>query len=142
MLTITFHTVPPSSPKPYGWPYQPEDEVCSVHTQTGTVNLHTFSSFILLINCAVSHSPEDRSPAKEEDTSSEVSIDDICIGPEAAAADNSLDNSSSENGGESSMSGTETLADLDTALEFNWFMTTSHFGVGLYSEMSVTFYCS
>ncbi|KAG1903733.1 uncharacterized protein F5891DRAFT_1185370 [Suillus fuscotomentosus] len=112
--------VPPSSPKPYGWPYRPEDEVCSVHTQT------------------VSHSPEDRSPAKEEDTSSEVSIDDICIGPVAAAADNSLDSSSSENGGESSMSGTETLADLDPALEFNWFVTTSHFGVGLYSEISTT----
>ncbi|KAG1898332.1 uncharacterized protein F5891DRAFT_1191004 [Suillus fuscotomentosus] len=68
--------------------------------------------------------PEDRSPAKEEDTSSEVSIDDICIGPAAAAADNSLDSSSSENGGESSMSGTETLADLDPALEFNCNKTT------------------
>ncbi|KAG2060032.1 hypothetical protein BDR06DRAFT_967554 [Suillus hirtellus] len=89
-------------------------------------------------NGHVSHSPEDHSPAKEGDTSSEVSIDDICIGPMAAATDNSLDSSSSENGGESSMSSTETLADLDPALEFNWFMTTSHSGVGLYSEISTT----
>ncbi|KAG2739116.1 hypothetical protein P692DRAFT_201873446 [Suillus brevipes Sb2] len=111
--------VPPSSPKPYGWPYRPEDEPCPVHTRD------------------VSHSPEDRSPAKEEDTSSELSIDDIWIGPGAAAAD-SLDNSSSEHGEESSMSmsGTETLTDIDPALEFNWFVTTSHCGVGLYSEIS------
>ncbi|KAG1767728.1 hypothetical protein EV702DRAFT_1203596 [Suillus placidus] len=108
--------VPPSSPKPYGWPYRPEDEPCPVHTRN------------------VSLSPEDHSPAKEEDTSSEVSIDDICIGPVVATAD-SLDNSSSENGEESSMSSTETLADVDPALEFNWFVTTSHCGVGLYSEI-------
>ncbi|KAG2362661.1 hypothetical protein BDR07DRAFT_1376314 [Suillus spraguei] len=89
------------------------------------------------MNCAVSHSPEDHSLAKGEDTSSEFSIDDIWIGPEAtAAADNSLNNSSSENGEESSMSGTETLADLNPALEFNWFVTTSHCGVGPYSEIS------
>ncbi|KAG2087447.1 uncharacterized protein F5147DRAFT_658953 [Suillus discolor] len=68
-------------------------------------------------NGHVSHSPEDRSLAKEEDTSSEFLF---------------------QNGGESSMSGTETLADLDPALEFNWFMTTSHFGVGLYNEISTT----
>ncbi|KAG1883663.1 hypothetical protein F4604DRAFT_1920170 [Suillus subluteus] len=111
--------VPPSSPKPYGWPYRPEDEPCPVHTQD------------------VSHSPEDRSPAKEEDTSSELSISDIWIGPGVAAAD-SLNNSSSEHGEESRMSrsGTETLMDVDPALEFNWFMTTSHCGVGLYNEIS------
>lgn len=136
LLTIAFHAVPPSSPKPYGWPYRPEDEPCPVHTRDGTLNLPTFSSLILLTNHAVSRSPEDCSTAKEEDTSSELSIDDIWIGPGAAAAD-SLDNSSSEHGEESSlsMSGTETLADVDPALEFNWFVTTSHCGVGLYSEM-------
>ncbi|KAG1843551.1 hypothetical protein F4604DRAFT_1938080 [Suillus subluteus] len=81
--------------------------------------------------------PEDHSPAKEEDTSSELSISDIWIGPGVAAAD-SLDNSSSEHGEESSMSrsGTETLMDVDPTLEFNWFVTTSHCGVGLYNEIS------
>ncbi|KAG1723396.1 hypothetical protein EDB19DRAFT_1916128 [Suillus lakei] len=135
--------VPPSSPKPFAWPYRPEDEVCPVHTQIG------------------SHSPEDCSPVTEEDNSSDISIDDIWIGPEAAAADNSLNNFSPDNGrddtessaaaadnsldntssnyggdeAESSASATETLINLDPAHYFNWFVATSHFGVGIFSEI-------
>ena len=116
LLTVAFHTVPPSSPKPFAWPYRPEDEVCPVHTQIGTVHSPTFSSFILLIN-----------RAGRDDTESS-----------AAAADNSLDNTSSNYGGdeaESSASATETLINLDPAHYFNWFVATSHFGVGIFSEM-------
>ncbi|KAG1744824.1 hypothetical protein EDB19DRAFT_1906536 [Suillus lakei] len=90
--------VPPSSPKPFAWPYRPEDEVCPVHTQIG-----------------------------RDDTESS-----------AAAADNSLDNTSSNYGGdeaESSASATETLINLDPAHYFNWFVATSHFGVGIFSEI-------
>ncbi|KAG1718278.1 hypothetical protein EDB19DRAFT_1838324 [Suillus lakei] len=56
----------------------------------------------------------------------------------AAAADNSLDNTSSNYGGdeaESSASATETLINLDPAHYFNWFVATSHFGVGIFSEI-------
>ncbi|KAG1732168.1 hypothetical protein EDB19DRAFT_1831477, partial [Suillus lakei] len=108
-----------------------------------------------------SHSPEDCSPVTEEDNSSDISIDDIWIGPEVAAADNSLDNFSPDNGrddtessvatadnsldntssnyggdeAESSASATETLINLDPAHYFNWFVATSHFGVGIFSEI-------
>ncbi|KAG1885232.1 hypothetical protein F4604DRAFT_1918903 [Suillus subluteus] len=111
--------VPPSSPRPYGWPYRPEDELCTVHTQR------------------VSHGPDDDTAAME-DNSSDVSIDDLWLGPEAAAADNGLESSSSNEGEDEAEFDTssDTLIDLDPARHFNWFVTTSPVGVGLFSEIS------
>ncbi|KAG1845845.1 hypothetical protein F4604DRAFT_1688612 [Suillus subluteus] len=88
-------------------------------------------------------SQEDNSTTidSEEDNFSDVSIDDIWIGPKAAATDNGLKYSSSnEVGDEEAESSTsnETFIDLDPASHFNWFITTSHFGVGLFNEISVT----
>ncbi|KAG1858577.1 hypothetical protein C8R48DRAFT_775011 [Suillus tomentosus] len=111
--------VPPSSPQPYAWPYRPEDEACTVHARQ------------------VSHDPEDSS-ALTEDNSSDVSIDDLWIGPEVAVADNGIECSSSNEGGDEAASNTsaETLINLDPARYFNWFVTTSIVGVGLFSDIT------
>ncbi|KAG1826109.1 uncharacterized protein BJ212DRAFT_1475449 [Suillus subaureus] len=91
------------------------------------------------IVCArqVSHDPEKNSTLTE-DNSSDTSIDDIWIGPEVAIADNGLECSSSNDGGDEAASNTsaETLINLDPAHYFNWFGTTSVVGVGLFSDIT------
>jgi hypothetical protein len=146
---ITIYTVPPSSPQPYAWPYRPEDQVCPVHSQRGTLNPPSFF-FHFTHNYTVLDSPDDNSADIEDNTldieenssdveenSSDISIGDLWIGSEMVLADNDFESSSSNEGDNEAESDTsaDTLVDLDPARHFNWFVTTSIVGVGLFSEM-------
>ncbi|KAG2739547.1 hypothetical protein P692DRAFT_20822952 [Suillus brevipes Sb2] len=117
--------VPPSSPRPYAWPYRPEDQVCPVHAQRVLNNPDDNSTDI-----------EDNS-SDIEGNSSDVSIDDLWIGSEMVLGDDDFESSSSNEGDNEAESDTsaDTLVDLDPAHHFNWFVTTSIVGVGLFSEI-------
>ncbi|KAG1898669.1 uncharacterized protein F5891DRAFT_1190439 [Suillus fuscotomentosus] len=117
--------VPLSSPRPYAWPYQPEDQVCPVHAQRVLNSSDDNSTDI-----------EDNS-SNVKDNSSDVSIDDLWIGSEMVLADNGFKSSSSNEGDNEAESDTsaETLVDLDPASHFDWFVTTRVVGVGLFSEI-------
>lgn len=79
----------------------------------------------------------DDNSADIKDNSSDVSIDDLWIGSEMVLADNGFESSSSNEGDNEAESdtSTDTLIDLDPASHFDWFVTTSVVGVGLFSEM-------
>lgn len=82
------------------------------------------------------NNPDDNS-TDIEDNSSDVSIDDLWIGSEMVLGDDDFESSSSNEGDNEVESDTsaDTLVDLDPARHFNWFVTTSIVGVGLFSEM-------
>ncbi|KIK42767.1 hypothetical protein CY34DRAFT_106715 [Suillus luteus UH-Slu-Lm8-n1] len=82
-------------------------------------------------------SPDENS-TDVEDNSSDVSINDLWIGSEMGLADNDFESSSSNEGDNEAESDTsaDTLVDLDPAHHFNWFVTTSVVGVGLFSEIT------
>ncbi|KAG1742209.1 hypothetical protein EDB19DRAFT_1827843 [Suillus lakei] len=83
------------------------------------------------------NSPDDNS-ADVEDNSSDISINNPWTSSEMVLANNDFKSSSSNEGDNEVESDTsaDTLVDLDPACHFNWFITTSVVGVGLFSKIT------
>ncbi|KAG1871549.1 hypothetical protein F4604DRAFT_1926282 [Suillus subluteus] len=113
-------SIPPSAPRPYGWPYRLEGEDCVLHAQHDGDSLTNVTDN----NTDISVGDTDCDGlADVAEDHANVSIDDIWIGP--------MDNSNPlASGGEEDAperqavdanASVETLVDIDPASWYNWF---------------------